>query len=164
MDKLFQEMKTTKQKFYDNMFQDFIHILKDKKNYDRQDAFDKIKLKYTFYDFDSDNYRIFDNLLHFIKIKIIKSLNDYKINSFECRNTIEDYRNYYKRNFKEISENLILDFNMCREIDNYVVGYFGKFFCSAYGNPINENEYIIMNNNRVQAVNIGIFTFDIYDE
>ena len=164
MDKLFQEMIQTKEKFYDNMFQDLIHILKDKKNYDRQDAFDKIKLKYTFYDFDSDNYRIFDNLLHFIKIKIIKSLNDYKINSFECRNIIEDYRNYYKKNFKEISENLILDFNMCREIDNFVIGHFGNIYVlSAYNNPTIENQYIYRNNNRIQAFNIGIFTFDIYE-
>ena len=85
-------MIQTKEKFYKNMFDDLIHILKDKKNYDRQDAFDKIKLKYTFYNFDTDNWRIFDNELYYITFKIIKSLNDYKINSFECRNTVEDYR------------------------------------------------------------------------
>ena len=123
MDKLFEEMIQTKEKFYKNMFDDLIHILKDKKYYDRQDAFDKIKLKYTFYNFDTDNWRIFDNLLYYITFKIIKSLNDYKINSFECRNTVEDYRSYYKKNFKEISENLILDFNMCSEIDNFVIGH-----------------------------------------
>ena len=163
MDKLFEEMVKTKEKFYKNMFDDLIHILKDKKNYDRQDAFDKIKLKYTFYNFDTDNWRIFDNLLYYITFKIIKSLNNYKINSFECRNTVEDYRNYYKNNFKEISENLILDFNMCAEIDNFVVGHSGKYMCCAYDNPTIENQYIYVDNHRIQAINIGIFTFDIYE-
>ena len=163
MDKLFEEMIQTKEKFYKNMFDDLIHILKDKKNYDRQDAFDQLKLKYTFYNFDADNWRIFDNLIYFITFKIIKSLYEYQSNSFERRKTIEDYRNYYNNNFKEISENLILDFSMCSEIDNYIFGRYGKHLCSAYGNPTIENQYIYRDNNRMQAFHIGIFTFDIYE-
>lgn len=163
MDKLFKKMIETKNEFYNNMFEDIIHILKDKKGYNREYIFHKIIIKYTFYNFNQDDCLIFDNLLKFITKKIIKSLNDYKVNSFDCKNTIEDYRNYFNKNFKEISENLILDFNMCTEIDNYVVGYSGKYLCSGYNNPTIENQYIYRNNNRIQAFNIGIFTFDIYE-
>ena len=61
-----------------------------------KDAFDKINLNIHFINL-IQIIRIFDNLLYYITFKIIKSLNDYKINSFECRNTVEDYRDYYKK-------------------------------------------------------------------
>ena len=51
MDKLFKKMIETKNEFYNNMFEDIIHILKDKKGYNREYIFHKIIIKYTFYNF-----------------------------------------------------------------------------------------------------------------
>jgi len=159
---LYSNVNNSIDNFIENMIKDVTHILKEEEFMTLNELIQKIKQKYTFYDFEKDPINIFATFLDKLQYKIIVKARELLNNRTEYP-TIKEYYNHLYLDFKGYFNNDILDVYRCMYLDQVLTGSCGSYKLNTYSRPINNQEiYDSKTGNYIgTASNVKLFTFDI---
>jgi hypothetical protein len=156
---LYLSYNEAKYNFLRHFYDDVDHFLKYQQGITYEQLISHFKTKYVFYDFNLDEFSLFDTYLEKTKNDIINVIRE-AINNSNNTMSLNDIRNYYKTMFPHLEANHILDLETCRYIDNEICDKCGHHWVNGYNTHMVEGMIINDNNNDLSCINVGIFTFD----